>query len=441
LSRLSDSELVIQDGLLWREERRIPVSRIQRLDLRQSAIHRLLGLARLEISTAGSEQREAVLDVVSRRQADALKQALTAAQTGDRSVTPAASEAGRTLARLPFGLLVRGGLTSRVAATLVALVGVIFYFTVVAEIGSVVFRGVDPRAINPIANWERSLMPGHGTILEPVTEFLWDDTLVKSVLFILAGFLLALARYVVRYAHFALTESGGVLTKAQGLLKLETSTLARARIQALKVEEGLLRRCFGLADIWVDSGGDRNKADDQKKRIPLVPVLSKAQVGPLVCDLLPGLEYAAPPWRMVSPKAVLRGSKKGWLVVLAAMAIAVAPFGWFTLAYLPAFPLIYLLNVQWYRNTGYWIDDRYLISRKGWFNRQTLYLPVRNIQNVTLTESPFDRRLELASVTIDTAGQTNTGGGATIRNLPIQEARRIQQTLALNTGRFAPPRN
>jgi membrane protein YdbS with pleckstrin-like domain len=47
----------------------------------------------------------------------------------------------------------------------------------------------------------------------------------------------------------------------------------------------------------------------------------------------------------------------------------------------------------------------------------------------------------LASVTIDTAGQTNTGGGATIRNLPIQEARRIQQTLALNTGRFAPPRN
>jgi putative membrane protein len=332
------------------------------------------------------------------------------------------------------GVLLLGGVTSRAAATFAALIGVILYFQGVALVGSLFLRDVDPRVLDPLVNWEKSLIPGRGTMAAPVIDFFLDDTLVKSALFVLGGFLLALARYVVRYAGYELAQVGGVLTKSQGLLKRESATLACDRVQALKVEEGLLRRWFRLADIWVDSGGDRAKVDDRKKRSPFVPVLAKSQVDPLVRNMLPGIASVEPHWKRVSPKAILRGSKKGWLIVLGAMAGAVMPFGWFVLAFLPAFPLVYLLNVQWYRNTGYWIDDHYLISRRGWFNRETLCLPVRNIQNVSLTESPFDRRLGLASIIVDTAGQTNTGGGTIIRNLPLEEARRIQETLALKTS-------
>jgi len=80
--------------------------------------------------------------------------------------------------------------------------------------------------------------------------------------------------------------------------------------------------------------------------------------------------------------------------------------------------------------TGYWYDEDYLVYRKGWFNRKTLYLPIRNVQNVTLTQNPFDRRHRMGSVTIDTAGQTNTGGGTVIRHLPIGDAVILQRRLA-----------
>jgi len=168
-------------------------------------------------------------------------------------------------------------------------------------------------------------------------------------------------------------------------------------------------------------------------------VLGARQLQELIPQIFPQLAGAEPSWKKVSPKAIMRGSKKGWLVVLVAMAGAVMPLGWFAVAFLPVFPLIYLLNLSSYRHTGYWMDGNYLATRKGWFTRQTLYLPVRNVQNVSLTETPFDRRLGLASITVDTAGQTNTGGGTTIRNLPMEEARRIQEALAIRSGRVTGP--
>jgi uncharacterized membrane protein YdbT with pleckstrin-like domain len=137
-----------------------------------------------------------------------------------------------------------------------------------------------------------------------------------------------------------------------------------------------------------------------------------------------------PKWRRVSPKSVLRGAKKGWLVVLLAMLQTYGIADWFCLIWLPAIPIVYVLNYQWFRHTGYWLEDPNFLYRKGWLNRETVCLPVTNIQNVSVTQSYFDRRRSLATLSIDVAGQSNTGGGPVIRHLPVDEARAIQLKLA-----------
>jgi putative membrane protein len=114
------------------------------------------------------------------------------------------------------------------------------------------------------------------------------------------------------------------------------------------------------------------------------------------------------------------------------------PLGWLALLVLPGFPLVHYLNLQWYRNTGYWVDDNYLVSRKGWLNRRTLYLPLRNLQNIAVKQSYFDRRLDLAKLLVDTAGQSNTGGGSMIRNVPVDVARSVQESLARRVAALAP---
>ncbi len=186
---------------------------------------------------------------------------------------------------------------------------------------------------------------------------------------------------------------------------------------------------LGLASVRVDSAGDRNQVDENKNRDVLVPVASQALAHEVARQAIPGLIDFSPPWRRISHLAILRGSKKGWLVVVLLVVQTYWTAGWLCLAWLPAFPLVYLLNLQWFRNSGYWLSDEYFLWRSGWINRSTVCLPVRNIQNVSVTQSPFDRRLGLAVLCVDIAGQSNTGGGPRIKHLPIEEAKRIQYLL------------
>jgi uncharacterized membrane protein YdbT with pleckstrin-like domain len=166
----------------------------------------------------------------------------------------------------------------------------------------------------------------------------------------------------------------------------------------------------------------------------LVPVATKSAASQLASQAISGLQDLDPDWQRVSRLAVLRGSKKGWMLVAIAMFQTYFVADWLCLVWLPAFPLVYFLNDRWFRNTGYFVGDAHFLSRKGWLNRSTICLPIKNIQNVTVRQSYFDRRLDLASLSVDTAGQSNTGGGPVIRHLPVDEARSIQQVLAVHAG-------
>ena len=78
--QISESELVVQSGLVFRRERRIPYDRVQETEIKQSIIHRLLGLAKVSITTAGSNAREAGLNVLTRTAAEVLKESISSKQ-------------------------------------------------------------------------------------------------------------------------------------------------------------------------------------------------------------------------------------------------------------------------------------------------------------------------------------------------------------------------
>ena len=91
--------------------------------------------------------------------------------------------------------------------------------------------------------------------------------------------------------------------------------------------------------------------------------------------------------------------------------------------------MIYLINRKAYRFTGFSVDSHVFAFRKGWINRSTRYVPLGNIHLTTTYQSPFDRRLGLASLFIDTAGQTHTRGVPLVRHLPLHEARKLASYL------------
>ena len=443
--QIGEGELVIRSGLLFRRERRIPLDRVQEVEVHQGILHRLLTLAKVNLSTAGKDPQEAALNVLTRSDAEKLKSAIATNQIATSLADDAIHSADAALpdyvCNIDWKTLLLGGLTSKVVATFGAIISAVVYFQLFVQVGGNWFNpmsgkvGQQVRERVPssnhleLVNQLENRLPDLGP-LAFLTDFWLDETLAKSILLAIGGLIFTVATYVIRYFNFSLERSGDMLNTSHGLLTIRHGSLARDRIQALKLEEGLLRRWLGLAAIRVDSAGDRNQVEDQKNRDVLLPVAAKEEAQEVARQAIPGLVEINPSWHRISPLAILRGSKKGWMLIVLATLLTFLTSGWLCLAWIPAFPLVYLLNYQWYRNSGYWLSEDYFLWRSGWINRSTVCLPVCNIQNVSVVQNPFDRRLGLAVLSIDIAGQSNTGGGPRIKHLPVDKANRIQHVLA-----------
>lgn len=191
--RMQESELFIRSGLLWRNERRIPLERIQDTKIRQGIFHQLFRVAKLEITTSAGEQREAVLEVISVEEAAKLRSAIVEYQSGAAAPAESAAtaiEQEQTVLRLSVKDLLIGGLTSQITSTLFTLIGLVIYFKLILTIAG----GIARKWEEYVAGWEDKLLPEPdgrwAIVLEPLS---WDDTLVGSVLLVLGGLLVASA--------------------------------------------------------------------------------------------------------------------------------------------------------------------------------------------------------------------------------------------------------
>lgn len=68
--------LVLRSGVWWRSESWVPIARLQHLDLQQSPLERLWGMARLELHTAGQHDHKTAVHGLPLAEAQALRASL-----------------------------------------------------------------------------------------------------------------------------------------------------------------------------------------------------------------------------------------------------------------------------------------------------------------------------------------------------------------------------
>ena len=425
--RIQGGELITSQGLLSRTERHIPLGRVQDVRMEQGLVHRLLSVMDVQIETAGGRGAEAVLSVLSRSEAERLRQAvfeaaraLAPAAVGQSGIAgPAApTEIVRRLSLRELGLL---GLTSNHAAS--AIVILLAGWQLVDDVLPAGFRERVAAAVaGNVEHWVEEGTSGRWLVLGSV-----------AVLGLLMGMLISIAGSIVLFHGFTLSRRGEDLHRAYGLFTRRASSLPRRRIQLLKIEEPWLRRLLRLATVRADSAGSAptEQGGDKSGRDVLLPVARREELERLLPVFLPGLAEDPPDWRRVDRCAIRRSTKKALLLclALAVLSLALQRHLWALWPLLLILP-IYALNVQGYRHLGYALGARHFFTRKGWLARATHIVPIRNAQTVVIRQTPFDRRYGVATVVVDTAGQTYTGGGPRIRNVPRAEAETVAWTLA-----------
>jgi putative membrane protein len=427
--RVDGGELTTRQGLLERRERRIPLARVQDLRVEQGLVHRLLGVVDLHVETAGGQGAEASLSVLARSDAERLRQAVfeQVAELTRRGINePAQPDAeSRVVRSLSSRDLVLAGLTSNQAAS--ALVIVLAGWQLLDD-------------FLPQAAYQRFIESFTRHIEQWVNQGDQANWLaIGAIAFavIAAGLAVSIVGSLVLFHGFTLSRRGEDLHRSYGLLTRRSSSLPRRRIQLLQIQETWLRRLLGLATLRVDTAGSvPGQEQGREGRDVLLPVLPRSEVGPLLPILFPDLDAAAPPWNDVSRCAIRRGTLKGVvvLVLLTAINWGVQQQLW---ALWPLFllPAIYLINLLNYKHLGFALTERFFWTRRGWLSRNTHVVPVRNAQTIVLRQTPFDRRFGVVTLFVDTAGQTATGSGPQLRNVPFEHAEATARAVAVRAAR------
>jgi putative membrane protein len=406
---VAGDELILDSGVFSRRHRVIPLARVQNLDLRQNALQRLLDVAELRVETAGGDADEPVPLVLGRQEAEALRTELLAGRERAAARAEAASApAAEVLAHVSPRELALAGATANEAGVIFALLIAALEVAYQFPLGLPRVR-LDPRVLIPDLPLTSAVLLGLAILL----------------LFAILAWLLSIAGAMVRYWDFVLERAGRELRKRYGSLDRREVTIPLARVQALRVEESLMRRPLGFASLKIETAGGGPGDARGARAEAFLPLTRVRGVPRLVAAVFDDFEYGGldfhPVHSYAGRRAFLRYSLPV-LILAAGLAVWLGPVALWLLALLPFAAFAARIH---YHHLGYALAPGYLVARSGFFNRVTWVVPEHRIQTLHLVETPFQRRWQVASVVVDTAA-----GQVGIPDLGCDEARTLLERLA-----------
>ena len=259
-------ELRIQDGLLWRRNRAIPLERLQSVELRRPLLAQLTGLAELRLEVVGGGKTEAPLAYLTVRDAAALRERLLVlAGRTPNSKAPATTQPAAV--PVPDRPLVHVRNTDVVISQL--LTPQAFFLPL-----GVAF-----------------------VVMQFVLEGSWTFIGIASTFTAMAGVLLQPARRILQDWDFRLArDPEGRLALRYGLLETRIQTVPLHRIQSVTVTWPLLWRAKRWMHMRLDIAGFAGPQNNTDKRSDRLLPVGDPETGRFVLwTVFPGVDlYTLP---------------------------------------------------------------------------------------------------------------------------------------------------
>lgn len=347
--RLVDGVLHIESGLLSRSSGRYPLNRVQAIDIAQSGVARVLGLAELRLRMAGAGGNTGRLACLTLPHATRLRNELLAiarvereeagetGQMSDDSIETAAL--GTETAEEPgTGTpLVVTDTRRLVLGTLTAGMGLVAVIAFVAFIIGLTMFPAIAKAIAAAGIW-----PVVGLVAALWRRFNGDYRLTIHA-----------------------TDAGFHLRA--GLLQTTSETISHDRIQLVRLRQPLLWRRFGWCRVEVEVAGGKVKKENRAAGRIFRPLLAVGRLETgraIIATVAPGIPACTvrPPARAV------------WKAPLSKHLLAVGS------------------------------NERYIAARRGRLGATTTWVPLVKVQSIRATEGPVQRRFGLTTMHVDVAG-------------------------------------
>ena len=379
-------DLKINSGVITKNKLDIPVRRIQDLDTSQNIIHRILGITLVKVKTAGGDTSKASLKYLDEDQTEEVQKKLRMLK--NRRKTEEKEET--TSEKLEEDLAEKFYDIEDALMTYSIVSGIqgIAILSIIGLIGGI--------SVSAYAAASAVEMMGYSLVAIIAVSMLSIFALVSSA-----------ASTYTRYYDFTVDKRGDTFEYERGLFNKEGGSIPEEKIQKLEITENFLMRYFGYASLKAETAGYTSReepgATSTKVLIPLddrEKVYEHAQrLGELHMDEINDIGTKARKryfrrYSMISGLGAV--ISLGLIYIGFHPGLLVLPVAGFTAAKKAA-------NKKW-MNIGYSLGAKNLVITKGFWNRRTYAVEFFRFQNLMVSESIFQRRWNLASLTVDTAG-------------------------------------
>lgn len=421
--RITPEHVQVRRGLLTRKVVTVPRDRVRTVDVTSHVLHRVLGLARVEVGTGTSDRRHEgrlKLDALTTAEAARLRVELLHRAPASSAAAPTASTAPSPAAETELARMrpewVRFGPFTMSGLVTVGVIGG-FVSRLMSE-GNVDISSVGP--VQDAWRWFSAMsLP-----LEIAT--------VVLVLVVFVSIASTLG-YVLAFGNFRLTRhAGGTLHVTRGLLTTRATTIEERRVRGVEVDEPLLLRGVRGARLAAVTTGLRAAQGAQRGGSMLLPPAPRAEAVSVARLVLPrastGVSPVTAELTAHGPAALRRRFTRAYGVHALVLAALLALWAW---AGLPSWtwltaaallPLTALLAADRYRSLGHALTSGYLVTRWGSLVRRRVALECDGVIGWNIERSFFQRRAGLATLTATTAAGKQ---GYQVRDVALAEALRL----------------
>ena len=398
---LKGDKLIVQKGVFKKTLLEIPFDRIQSINFEQNLIHRVFNVVRLNMDTAGSAGNELQLSALDHDLATSISDHILKHRASRQSQTTesehqADQEDYRTkeiIFNLSIGQLLKVGVTENHLRSGAVIIFFFFWiFDSLKEVG----MDVEER----MEEWM------------PTAEALAASLIfmaVMAVLFMMAAFTISLIRTVLRYYDLKMYRQGrDGFVIVSGLLNRREQAAKDEKIQLVQWSQNLLQKWGGIYEMRMKQASSVEVNDS--KAIQVVG-LDDEDIQETQTYLFEDKVGEIQPEHYKRVDAYYRFKKLYYRSLFFQPLLA----GLFYFSYHSLFivaSLWYVLSLVGaqlsYMKKSYGVSDHILQINGGTWGRSTTKLFLHKIQNLTLTQTPFQHRRSLGSIILHTASGSVT---------------------------------
>ncbi|MEZ4507810.1 MAG: PH domain-containing protein [Thermomicrobiales bacterium] len=255
---VDNENIWIQGGIFWKWERRLPMARVQSLELSSSWLDRILDLRSVEFVSGAPDRAEASIRLAAIPTAEAIQIQRIMLGATHTILTDGFAELAQEreqvqLASITTGQLIAAGITS--FEIRLSFVGAIAAFHLFSK--------------SFLKEWRNDLIHWFVNTIEQ--KHALADLVDFTLLLLLVFWLLSIVTFVTTFSRFRLERAGHLALIEHGLVTRRWRAVLLPRVQAITFVETPIQEWRNTGSIRMELAGSQQKTLERKMLLPSLP--------------------------------------------------------------------------------------------------------------------------------------------------------------------------